>query len=149
MLNLQLTLSLLAIYTALLVGVIAFVYSQVLIRPDHVLHRPFEWLRRKLTRIEIQEEEFEIPEELSLTGFPEKDTRRIETRHESPLLKPLGGCLLCTAGQFAFWFFLLQLHVTRLWVLYPTQILFTLINLIFSVCLSILTALLLQRLLQK
>lgn len=149
MLSFQLHLSLLAIYAALLAGVIAFVYSQVLIRPDHVLHRPFEWLRRKLTRIEIREEEIEIPEELSFTGFPEKDTRRIEIRHESPLLKILGGCLLCTTGQFTYWLFALQLYVSGIPYLTPIQILFTLINLIFSVCLSILTALALQRLLQK
>ncbi len=143
------SLLLLALHAASVGTVVAYAYTQVLIQPGHLLHRPFGWLRNKLTRVEIREEVADLPEEFVRAGHPAQQMRRTEIRHESFLLKPLGGCLLCTAGQASFWTAVLFGFAAGIYPETISQFLLITFHLFFSICLSIILTLLLQRLLQK
>lgn len=104
---------------AILCAVVAYVHTSVLIKPGHIFGGVWARIKSFLTK----EEKIlvELPEELQGITEPEY---HIEYK-EHWLLKPLGGCALCFGGQLSLWYYIF------------TQP-FNLINLIFSVCLTIL-----------
>lgn len=110
---------LISLYIAFVCAVVAYVHTQVLIKPGHI----FGWLwgRVKTAFTKKVEVEVQLPDELQ--GIAESEYRTEYKEHW--ILKPLGGCALCFGGQLALWYTLL------------TQP-FHLINLIFTICLTIL-----------
>lgn len=104
---------------AVLCAVVAYVHTEILIKPGHIFGGIWGRIKAMLTKeVKVL---IELPEELQGITEPEY---HIEYR-EHWLYKPLGGCALCFSGQLSLWYFLFSQP-------------FNLINLIFTVCLTIL-----------
>jgi hypothetical protein len=77
---------------AITIAGISFVYTQILIKPDHILGGWWKWLKSIFTTQEKVE---------TLRGTAYQDK-------EHWILKPLGGCIYCHSGQMALWIWLLH-----------------------------------------
>lgn len=132
---------LLSLEIAVKAAVIGYVYAAILIQPGEILHWLFRIFQKLLTTKEIIT--IDPPEEL--IGKVPATKREIIKEHW--LLKPLGGCEKCTAGQISFWLFLYA-SIFQKYYLYNDSI-FVITNHVFTICLTILITILIKRLFQK
>lgn len=134
-----------ALIIAFRCAVVAYVYSEILIKEGHILHSWWQWLNRKL--VVKREVPVYVPPEV-LKDFPGefKTTEPVYTPRK--ILKAVGGCPLCTAGQFTLWVSLF-LSLTPYLPYALSFILCAAGNLIFTICAAILMVLLLDKLIQK
>lgn len=101
-------------------AVIGSVYVLILTKPGHILDFWAEWLRSGVKWI--------------VTKTTKEDWKR--TKREEYILKPILECELCVSGQIALWTYIF------------TQP-FNILGLIFSICLSILLAWLIARMMNR
>lgn len=126
-----------SVLLSVITSVIAYTYSEVLIRKGEVLHGFYMWYRKWFVSITVVKKA-KLPEEL---GHSEESYSSSEV--ESKWLKPLGGCSKCTAGQLCLWLFLILSIHHNYYVVYGFFI--TIVNHVFSICLAILTTRLMSR----
>lgn len=83
---------------------ISFVYTQILIQPDHILGGWWKWINEKLTT------SYDVPviKRDPLTGSNVMVGHSSKEKKIEWLLKPLGGCIYCNSGQLALWLWLLH-----------------------------------------
>ncbi len=133
---------------ALMAAVIGYVYARILIQPEHILGPFWAWLKRKLTRHDYYPEIRELPEEIARLKGKEYESVRVDETREHWLLKPLGGCELCTAGQLCLWIFLYHWLILKLYLQF-NSIFEAILNMIFTICLAILLTRLLALLVER
>lgn len=134
---------LLCLIIAVKSAIIGYVYSNILIQPGEILHWLYSYFQKKLTKVTISNTE--IPEELrDMVGA----TTGKQIVKEHWLLKPLGACEKCTAGQIAFWMFLYHSIIQSYYYNYNYCI-FTVINHIFTICVTILLTIIIKRLMLR
>jgi hypothetical protein len=125
-------------------AVVAYTYSEILISEGHIMYPFHKWLTAKLTSTLITELPAP-PEVADMPGYT--PVKHIKTK-KSPLLKPLGDCPLCMAGQLTLWtvvfHFLLLPYLPKL-----QSVLSFVTLLIFTICFSILCVLLMKKLIEK
>ncbi len=133
---------------ALMAGVVAYVYAVILIQPEHILGPAYRLLKKLLTRKNVVKEVHELPEEIARKKGDKYETITREVVKVSWLLKPLGGCELCTSGQLALWMYFIRWYLSHP---FPTtlNILTSIPHLIFTICLSILITRILYLTIQK
>lgn len=84
-------------------GIVSFVWTNVLIMPDHLFGKIFGWIEKLLTRTKTVAEYIENPEEIARMTGEKYRTKETKVIKRSWILKPLGGCSICFAGQLSLW----------------------------------------------
>ena len=124
-------------HIALVAAVIGYVYAEVLIKPGELLSFWWVFLERMFTYDVHTTKEVELPEEVALLKGRTTETIRSTEKRTWLLLKPLGGCSKCVAGQLSLWAYLYLFHHQYSFTIF--------IHLIFTICLTILITLALKK----
>jgi hypothetical protein len=130
-----------SIQIAVMAAVIGYTYAAVLIQPGEALRWLWEIFYRMFTK-KIELPASELPEELRDMNIQQEPKYIIK---EHWILKPLGGCAKCVSGQIALWTYIISF--IQSYHLYKHCIFTIIIDLIFTVCLSILLTKAIQKLL--
>lgn len=126
-------------------AVAAFVYSEILIQQGHVLYPLYRLFERILITSSQQIQPDSAPEEVrSMPGYVYKPVvKMIVKRHW--LLKPLGECHYCTAGQLTMWAFNVKYFLLPHLSPVSVKIIGTAWNIASMVCLSIFMVIILKK----
>lgn len=130
-----------SIKIAIVSSVIAYVYSEILMKPGELLSFWWRFLQWICTYEISTTKEVELPEEVAAIKGRSKETIRTTEKRTWLILKPLGGCSKCFAGQLSFWFYL--------FCFYQDYSLKIFIYQIFTSCLTILLTLVISKVLLR
>lgn len=123
------------ITVAAAVAVIAYVYAEILIKPDHLLGEFWQVITNIFTS--TKEIKTELPQEIQEATGEKYSIDLIKV--ESKILKPLGGCVLCVSGQLSFWY--------MIYISFQKNTL-NLLEIIITICLTITLTKLLTKILK-
>ena len=84
-------------------AIVAYVWSEVLIKPDQLFGPLWGWVVKLLTWETVKTEIVKNPDEIVLISGNEYREKITTITKKSWFIKPLGGCVLCFAGQLALW----------------------------------------------